>query len=63
MSAQPVVPSPCKDVCLMNEKSGYCRGCWRTLAEIAGWGDFSAERKAAILRELAARRRTHEDRV
>jgi len=61
MSTQPAMASPCIEICEMNEQSGYCRGCFRTVDEIAGWGSFSADRKAAILRELAARRPTDED--
>lgn len=61
MSTQPAIASPCIEICVMNEQSGYCRGCFRTVDEIAGWGSFSGDRKAAILRELAARRPTDED--
>ena len=39
MSAVPAapVPSPCINVCRMNEHSGCCEGCLRTLDEIAQW--------------------------
>ena len=37
----------------MDDESGLCLGCLRTLAEIAAWAD--AER-AAIMAELPARR-------
>ncbi|UCG72847.1 MAG: DUF1289 domain-containing protein [Chromatiales bacterium] len=57
MSAKPDAASPCTNVCVMNEQSGYCQGCWRTLEEIAGWGRFSDARKAAILQQLHTRRR------
>ena len=29
------LPSPCQSVCVMDEASGWCRGCLRTLPEIA----------------------------
>lgn len=61
MSTPSAVTSPCIDICVMNEQSGYCQGCFRTVDEIAGWGSFSADRKAAILRELATRRPTDKD--
>ncbi len=32
------VPSPCVGVCKMNESSGWCTGCYRSLDEIACWG-------------------------
>jgi uncharacterized protein len=35
--------------------SGYCRGCRRTLEEIAGWIKYSAARRDAIIAELERR--------
>lgn len=61
MSMQSAVTSPCIEICQMNEKSGYCQGCWRTLEEIAGWGRFSAARKTAILEQLATRRQAEQE--
>jgi uncharacterized protein len=42
----------------MNPFSGLCRGCLRTLDEIAGWLDFSASEKQAVLARIEERRRT-----
>jgi predicted Fe-S protein YdhL (DUF1289 family) len=42
----------------MNPFSGLCRGCLRTLDEIAGWLEFSAAEKLAVLDRLEQRRRT-----
>jgi predicted Fe-S protein YdhL (DUF1289 family) len=50
------VPSPCISVCLMDEPSGWCCGCLRTLAEIAGWAAMADAEKRAVWRELPARR-------
>ncbi len=33
----PGVASPCINVCQMNEATGWCEGCHRTLDEIAVW--------------------------
>jgi len=52
------VASPCVNVCQMNPFTGLCRGCMRTLDEIAGWLDFTAEEKLAVLERLEERRRT-----
>ena len=52
------IPSPCVNVCQMNPFTGLCRGCMRTLEEIAGWLDFSAAEKLAVLDSLEQRRRT-----
>ena len=40
----------------MNETTGLCRGCYRTLDEIARWGTMSDEERGAVLAELPARR-------
>jgi len=49
-------PSPCIGVCRIDEATGLCRGCLRNLTEIAGWRDFSAVEKEAVLARLAVRR-------
>jgi len=48
-------PSPCTGVCRM--EAGLCRGCHRTLDEIARWGAASEAERRAILRRIALRRR------
>lgn len=50
------VASPCNKVCVIDEQSGYCRGCQRTLDEIARWGGMSEAEQRAVLEALAARR-------
>jgi len=47
--------SPCIGVCIIDPTSGFCHGCARTIAEIAGWLDFSAEDKRRILAMLPGR--------
>ena len=37
------VPSPCVSVCRLDEASGLCVGCHRTLAEIGAWSRMSDE--------------------
>lgn len=51
------VPSPCVDVCRMNDATGFCEGCFRTLDEIACWSGYTREEKLAVRAQLAARRR------
>ena len=51
-----MIASPCNKVCLMNEATGLCRGCYRTLDEIARWGTMSDEERAAVVAALPARR-------
>jgi uncharacterized protein len=52
----PVVASPCTSVCTIDQASGLCAGCFRTLDEIAGWIRFSDEEKRAVLDALPTRR-------
>lgn len=45
------VGSPCTGVCRMDEATGWCLGCARTLAEIAAWGGLDdAARRTLWLR-------------
>jgi predicted Fe-S protein YdhL (DUF1289 family) len=52
------VASPCINVCRMNERSGWCEGCCRSLDEIACWSFYSAAEKRAVLAQLPARKKT-----
>ena len=49
--------SPCVGICLMNPATRTCRGCLRTINEIARWYDASVAEKQAILDSLSVRRR------
>lgn len=51
------VPSPCVNVCQIDPGSGLCRGCLRTIEEIAGWLDYSIPEKLQVLARLDERRR------
>ena len=52
----PVVASPCNNVCRIDEASGWCLGCWRTIAEIAAWSSLDDAGKRAVLDALPLRR-------
>lgn len=49
------IESPCILVCSIDERTGFCFGCGRTRAEIAGWIEMGGERRRAIMAELPAR--------
>ncbi len=49
------VVSPCIRVCVIEPRSGYCRGCRRTLPEIAGWAKADDSRKLEIIAQLGDR--------
>ena len=51
-----MIVSPCNKVCVMNEATGLCRGCYRTLNEIACWGTMSDDERSAVVAELPTRR-------
>jgi predicted Fe-S protein YdhL (DUF1289 family) len=50
------VASPCVNVCRMNERSGLCEGCLRTIDEIALWSQLDDETKREVLALIAQRR-------
>jgi predicted Fe-S protein YdhL (DUF1289 family) len=58
-TAEQTVASPCINVCVLDEPSGLCAGCYRTLGEIAAWMELSAAERRAIIDELPFRRATH----
>lgn len=57
MTVCETVPSPCLSVCRMNEASGLCQGCYRTIDEIVQWGSADDESKRAIWSRIEQRRK------
>lgn len=53
----PVV-SPCISICRMDQSTGLCEGCMRTIDEIACWAGMSDDQKRGVLETLAVRRAT-----
>jgi predicted Fe-S protein YdhL (DUF1289 family) len=50
------IATPCVQVCVIDNDSGLCLGCFRTLAEIGGWTRLSDAERAALIVALPARR-------
>jgi hypothetical protein len=48
--------TPCVDICEIDNASGLCRGCGRTIAEIASWASMSSAERRRIMSELADRK-------
>jgi predicted Fe-S protein YdhL (DUF1289 family) len=48
--------SPCVNVCEMDERLKLCKGCLRTIEEIATWSSLSDAQKMAVKTQLLARR-------
>jgi predicted Fe-S protein YdhL (DUF1289 family) len=49
--------SPCIGVCQIDARSGFCMGCWRTIAEIAGWSQMDASARRAVIEHMRHRQR------
>ena len=50
------VPSPCLSICMMDNASSYCEGCFRSLDEIRDWMIMDRDEKLAVLAQLDQRR-------
>lgn len=53
--AETEVQSPCIGVCSMDDSTGFCLGCYRTLVEIQQWWDLDNPQKCEVI-ELASQR-------
>ena len=62
MNPLPRTHSPCISVCRMDEGTGLCEGCLRTLDEIAAWSLLDAFEREAVWQELDVRRADREAR-
>jgi len=49
------IDSPCIRICVIDPPSGLCRGCKRSLREIAAWGSMTGDMRRRIMAELRAR--------
>lgn len=52
---QEEVQSPCIGVCSMDDATGYCLGCYRTLDEIKAWWDMHPKDQKQLLITLEGR--------
>jgi predicted Fe-S protein YdhL (DUF1289 family) len=60
MSYEEII-SPCNQDCEMDQKTGYCRGCFRTTDEIMEWGFLTnKERKHFIETILPSRKKQNQ---
>jgi len=49
-------PSPCTGICRIEQRSGLCEGCLRTMTEIIDWPMLNRREKEAVLDQLPSRR-------
>jgi len=53
----PTTPaSPCISICRMDEATGWCEGCLRTIDEIAVWSLLDDEERRDVNIQLSQRR-------
>lgn len=50
------VRSPCTNVCEIDRRSGWCKGCARSIDEIMAWPRATEAVQAAIVAQLPERR-------
>ena len=60
-NAGSAVPSPCVSICRIDEATGLCSGCLRTLDEIAAWSVLDDDERRAVWREIFLRREAAAD--
>jgi hypothetical protein len=52
---EPLVETPCLKICVLEPGSKLCRGCGRTIEEIAGWGTMPERERRRIMALLPDR--------
>jgi predicted Fe-S protein YdhL (DUF1289 family) len=50
-----LIETPCLKICVLEPGSGLCRGCGRTVDEIAGWGAMSESDRRRVMALLPDR--------
>jgi predicted Fe-S protein YdhL (DUF1289 family) len=50
-----LIDTPCEKICVVDQPSGLCRGCGRSLAEIERWTAYSDSERRRIMAELPGR--------
>jgi predicted Fe-S protein YdhL (DUF1289 family) len=50
------VVSPCIGICMLDQETGYCLGCRRTIEEIGRWAMMDDTQRQAVLEKLPTRK-------
>lgn len=50
-----LTPSPCISVCRMDNDTGLCQGCLRTMDEIIAWSRLDESGKRRVWRDIMQR--------
>ncbi len=54
-NTQTEIKSPCISVCAMDDLTGLCQGCYRTIDEIKSWWDMNQNDQKNLLVALEER--------
>jgi len=49
------IETPCLRICVIDETTGFCVGCGRTLEEIANWRSYSSNERQRVMAGLGDR--------
>jgi predicted Fe-S protein YdhL (DUF1289 family) len=50
--------TPCVQVCVVDDVTGFCIGCGRSRHEVASWSSLSGEQRRSVHEALPGRLRT-----
>lgn len=51
------IPSPCNNNCIIDPKTNYCKGCFRTISEIISWLNYSDKEKLLVVEKIKQRKK------
>jgi len=51
----PAIASPCINICRLDDATGLCEGCGRSIDEIACWAALSEDARTTIMAGLPSR--------
>ena len=49
------IDSPCVNISIVHPHANICAGCFRTIDEISGWSNMTAEQRKEIINDLPNR--------
>ncbi len=58
MASKRAAGSPCVDVCMIDNITGLCMGCFRSAEEISLWDRFTRGQRARVMAKISKRRGT-----
>ena len=59
MTEEAAAESPCVRDCRVDQVTGFCVGCYRTLTEISYWASYTDEQRRRIMNFIETRRAAH----